>query len=138
MFTMTEASHAIAPRHGDHLEILLLARSSSRESRRRKEQLKEQVDRLLNFIGELYSGPTNTHIVPTESSGGRLIHPALAELVRSRKYDLLVVEDLSRLGRSAVVQKFCRLSSDHGVRIIAADGSFDTNDQPGMCEMMPG
>ena len=126
-----EVSHEFLPRSGGELEVLVVARISGGPAGRKKERLQEQVDRLRHFIGTVYRGPMNFHSVATESSGERLVHAELANLIRSRKFDVLVVEDLGRLGRTAAAREFCRLSVEHGVRIVAANEGIDTAEQSG-------
>lgn len=66
-----------------------------------------------------------------EMSGELLSRPGIdrvREMVRSRKVDLVVVEEISRLFRDrGEPHKFAGECVDHGVRLVAINDQFDTN-----------
>ena len=81
--------------------------------------LEDQVNYSKEFVEMLYEGPVEYHVIATKGKGEQLNRPEIAQveqLLRSRKLDLLVVEELSRLIRGGEAIRLCELAVDNGTR----------------------
>lgn len=78
-----------------------------------------------------YSGPFEAIVIQTQGSGERTDRPELQqleELVRTRRVDLILCEDLGRIMRRFLAVVFCETCQDFGVRLIALNDAIDTFD----------
>ena len=93
----------LRPRNGRTLMVGIVARISGGPNQKEL-SLDDQVDHAKQAVADLYGGPVEYVVIATTGKGERLDRPELArveELLRSRRLDLLVVEDLGRLVRAA-------------------------------------
>lgn len=128
----TDMNHRMMqPRNGHTFQIGIVARISGCQNQK-EISLDDQVDHGKEEARNYYDGVTpEYHIVATKGKGERLDRPELAEieaLIRSRKLDLLVVEDLGRIVRGTEAVRLCGIAVDAGVRVIAPNDGIDTAD----------
>jgi len=100
--------------------------------RQKEASLEDQLDHGKSVVQELYPGPSEFEVLSTTGKGERKDRPELKELdgfIRSRKFDVLVAEDLGRIIRGAEAVKICGLAVDHGVRVISPNDCIDTADE---------
>ena len=80
-------------------------------------------------MAEFYSGPAEYRVVATKGKGERLDRPELAQIeamLRTREFDLRVMEDIGRLVRGGEAARLCGIGVDHGVRVISPNDCVDT------------
>ncbi len=121
----------LAPRNGHELEVGIVARISGCANQKEL-SLEDQEDHGREEVVELYEGPTEYHVTATKGKGERLDRPELAEieqLIRSRKLDLLIMEDVGRLVRGTEAVRLWGIAVDHGTRCIAPNDCLDTADE---------
>jgi hypothetical protein len=91
----------------------------------------DQADNAKESVRDLYDGRVIFDLISTKGKGERLDRPEL-ELVetsyRSRKYDLAVFDDLSRLIRGGEAARLLGVGVDHGTRTICLSDGIDTAD----------
>ncbi len=125
--TRSSDSH-ITPRNGHTLVVGIVARISGC-AKQKEVSLEDQVDHGKEEVAELYQGPVEYMAIATKGKGERLDRPELDEIerwLRSRKLDLLVMDDLGRLVRGAEAVRLCGIAVDHGTRVIAPNDCIDT------------
>ena len=92
----------LRPRNGHTLIVAIVARISG-GPRQKEVSLEDQVDHGKEEIGALYKGAAEYEIIATKGKGEWLDRPELAEIeaiLRTRRLDVLFVEDLGRLVRA--------------------------------------
>lgn len=120
----------IVPRGGRTLVVGIVARISGCQNQKEL-SLDDQVDHAKEVVTDLYGGPVEYVIISTTGKGEGLDRPELDEierLLRSRRLDLLVVEDLGRLVRGVEAAWLCMIAVDNGVRVLSANDGTDTAD----------
>lgn len=120
----------MVPRNGRTLEVGIAARISGC-SGQKELSLKDQEDHALELARELFAGKINPYVVATKAKGERLDRPELAlieEMIRTKRLDLLICEDIGRLIRGADAVRICGIAVDHGTRVLAPNDGIDTND----------
>ena len=128
---MKRSDSQLIPRNGHTLRAILVARISGGQ-RQKEASLEDQLDHGKSVVQELYPGPSEFEVLSTTGKGERKDRPELKELdgfIRSRKFDVLVAEDLGRIIRGAEAVKICGLAVDHGVRVISPNDCIDTADE---------
>ncbi len=92
----------LKPRNGHTLIVGEVARISGRPGQK-EVSLEDQVDNAREMIGEIYEGPVEFEVLAcTKAKGEWLDRPELQlieEAYRSKKYDVIAYDDLSRLIR---------------------------------------
>ncbi len=117
----------VAPRDGQTLHILLIARISGENQDAKS--LGDQGALIKAFVADRYDGPVNYQVVATRGSGEWLDRKEtlqIQELVISRKYVLVVLEDLGRYMRDFEAIKFCGICIDYETRLLAMNDNLDT------------
>ena len=128
---MSRSDNELKPRNGHTLDTGIVARISGCANQKEL-SLEDQVDHAKEEVAELYHGPSEYEIIATKGKGERFDRPELAEieaLLRTRKLDLLVMEDVGRLVRGAEAVRLWGIAVDHGTRCIAPNDCCDTADE---------
>ena len=129
---MTHCSdNQLKPRNGHTLVVGIIARISGCANQKEM-SLDDQVDHAKEEVGELYQGPVDYRIVATRGKGESLTRPELVEIeamLRTRKLDLLVMEDVGRLVRGSEAGRLWGIAVDCGVRCLAPNDCLDTTDE---------
>ncbi|MBL9091590.1 MAG: recombinase family protein [Planctomycetaceae bacterium] len=92
--------------------------------------LEDQEDGAKELVRDWYSGPVKYRVYSTIGKGESRDRPELAEIreaYRSGLYDLVVIDDLSRLIRGADAASFLGLGKDHGTRTVCIQDGIDTD-----------
>lgn len=124
---MISLNPPIAPRDGDILRVLGIARISTLNQDERS--LDDQVALLKTHLTNHYDGPVEWTIIKSQGSGERVDRQELfeaEELIESGQVDLIVTEDLGRIMRRSQAIGFCELCEDCEVRLIAINDHLDT------------
>lgn len=128
---MRASDKDLVPRNGHTLVSGIVARISGC-AKQKELSLEDQVDHGKEEVAELYQGPTEYEIIATKGKGEALDRPELAEieaLLRTRRLDLLVMEDVGRLVRGPEASRLWGIAVDHGTRCIAPNDCCDTADE---------
>jgi site-specific DNA recombinase len=121
----------LRPRNGRTLVVGIVVRISGCQNQKEL-SLDDQVDHGKQVAPDLSDGPAEYLVIATKGKGKRLDRPELAEgerLLRSRRLELLVVEDLGRLVRGITAGSLCGIAVDHGTRVRAPNDFIDTDDE---------
>lgn len=121
----------LRPRNGHLLYALTVSRISGCKSQK-EVSLEDQFDHSKEEVEYLYEGEVEYDDISTKGKGERLDRPELAEIerkLRTRKYDILVMEDVGRLVRGTDAVRLWGIAVDHGTRCIAPNDCLDTNDE---------
>ena len=124
----------IQPRNGIAPNVLVPARISGCENQS-EASLEDQQAHAREIVGELWDGDISQaefHEISTIGKGEDLLRPELSEIeahLRTRKYDLMYVDDTGRLVRGAEAVRIFGIAVDHGTRVIAPNDCIDTNNQ---------
>ena len=127
---MQRRSETMAPRDGQVFRVAIIARISGGQFQKDISN-EDQIDHAKQVAAELYSGPIDYHVIQTVGKGERLDRPELEqvrELLRSRRFDVLIAEDIGRIIRGAAAAELCGIAVDHGTRVIAPNDCVDTAD----------
>ena len=125
---MGRKKQPLGPRDGKTLVVGIVARISGRPNQKEL-SLEDQEDHGKQVVDDMYEGPVVYRVVSTTGKGERLDRPELAQIeamLRTRKLDLLVVEDIGRMVRGADAVRLCGIAVDHGTRVIAPNDCIDT------------
>ncbi len=118
------------PKDARTLRVLLLARvSCPGEGKQDIRSLDDQEAMLRKFAVGNYGGSIDFTVIAGTGSGenlGRADYERLRELIRTGRYDVVIVEDLARIARRLQVHSVCELCVDHGTRLIALNDNLDT------------
>lgn len=120
----------IVPRNGVELVVCVVARISG-GPRQKELSLDDQIDHAKEVIAECYEGPVELRVIATTGKGENLERPELIVIqqqLRTRELDLLICEDIGRLVRGPESSRLVGIAVDHGVRVLAPNDCFDTND----------
>lgn len=115
------------PRNGSTLMVLSIARISTINQDR--QSLADQQALHQQWLAERYSGPTHFDAVATQGSGEWLDRKEVFDIqnkVASRRYDLVILEDLARYMRDYDAVGLCRQCCDHETRLVAINDFLDT------------
>src|SRR6476659_6890698 len=96
-------SDALLPRNGHTLVVGIVARISGCANQKEL-SIEDQIDHLKALVEEMYDGPVEYVIIATVGKCEALDRPELSKiegLLRARRLDLLLVEDMGRLVRGA-------------------------------------
>jgi len=128
---MTRTSEkSLVPRDGHELVVVDVTRISGCANQKEM-SLEDQLDHAKEEVSELYDGPVEFHVISTKAKGEALDRPELIEverLIRTGKFDLLIMEDVGRLVRGTAAVTLWGLAVDHGTRCIAPNDCLDTAD----------
>ena len=118
------------PRNGRVLVVGIIARISGCQGQT-EISLDDQIDHCKEYVEMLYKGEVEYIVISTKGKGEQLDRPELQELeklLRSRKLDLLLVEELGRIVRGGEAARLCGVAVDHATRVLAPNDGVDTND----------
>lgn len=118
----------LKPRDGHLLKVGIFARISGCQDQK-EQSLDDQIAHAKEAVRELYSGPVKFKIIKVKAKGERLDRrelKRLRRLLRSRRLDLLVMEDLGRLVRGVEAVKLLGIAVDHETRVIVLHDGIDT------------
>ena len=120
----------LTPRNGHTLEVLVACRVSDPKPGKQDERsLADQEAEHREWIERNTDLPCNIKVVAGSGSGEsveRSEYLDLIELVESRKFDVVLTEDLGRILRRLQAHMFCELCVDNDVRLIALNDNVDT------------
>jgi hypothetical protein len=120
----------LVPRNGGTLQVLAVQRISG--CGKQKEVSKEdQLEHAREEIAERYQGPVEFTAISTTAKGERLDRPELVEierLLRTRTFDVFIVEDIGRLIRGSEANRLCGIAVDCGTRVLSPNDGIDSND----------
>ena len=126
---MTRSSDdSLQPRNGHTAMVLLVCRISGC-ARQKELSLEDQLDNGKETAADLYDGPAAFDIISTKGKGESLDRPELEQIenhYRSGKYDLVILDDLSRLIRGGDAARLLGVGVDHGTRTICIEDGIDT------------
>ena len=125
---MRKKNKPLVPRNGHTLVVAIVARISGCANQKEMSN-DDQVDHAKEEVSSAYSGPIEYVVFATVGKGERLDRPELAEIeaaLRSRRLDLLIVEDLGRLVRGSEAMWLFGIGVDNGVRCISPNDGIDT------------
>jgi site-specific DNA recombinase len=117
----------LTPRRGLELFVLIIARIST--AHQDKRSLDDQTALCEKFVRDRYAGPVRFTHIQGQGSGEWLDRKDLADAeaaVESRRFDLVIVEDLGRVCRRNRAIDFCEQCQDAHTRLIAINDSIDT------------
>ncbi len=109
----------------------IYVRESRDDKGERLETIETQKSLLLQFAAQAHLGIVCAVYVDDNVSGVQFERPGLGRLqedVEHHRIDVLLLKDLSRLGRSnARTLLFLEFLQDHGVRVLTFDGRYDSD-----------
>lgn len=120
----------LVPRNGHTLMVAIVCRISGCPGQKDL-SLEDQEDYAKEAVGDLYQGPVEFHVIATKGKGERLDRPEVQQIeaeFRSRKYDLFVFDELSRLIRGGEAVRFLGVGVDNRTRSICLKDDIDTID----------
>jgi len=115
----------LEPHSGSALRMLCVARKSKEE----QTSLADQQALYKRWLETNYDGPLTVKVISTTGGGERLDRRELKRmrfLIKNRRVDAVLTEDLGRIVRRIHAVTFCELCEDHGVRLIAINDHVDT------------
>jgi site-specific DNA recombinase len=127
---MFREEDAMVPRNGHTFVVLIGCRISGCEGQT-EVSLEDQEDHGKDEAPIYCDGPTEFITIATKGKGERLDREELVEIerhLRSRRIDLLIVEDLGRLVRGAEAVRLFGIARDKGTRAISPNDRIDTID----------
>lgn len=117
----------LTPRSGGILRVLAVCRISG--PNQDLKALKDQEALYRGYVAENYDGNTDWEVFATRGSGEQLDRLELVEIadrIESRRWDLLITEDLGRIARRHHAVVMCEAAEDSGTRLIALNDHVDT------------
>lgn len=117
----------LAPRDGKLLQVLGIARISTEKQDERS--LDDQQALYRRWLGEHCDGKYELTMIAGRGSGERLDRDEwlqAGQAVGSRRYDLVIAEDLGRIARRMDVLKFCEDAQDCDTRVFTINDHVDT------------
>ena len=126
------------PRDGHTYRIIAVARvSDPREGKQDERSLQDQEASYRELLGRNMNGRHHEVTLIAGSGSGELLDRAeyerLIELIATRRYDLVLCEDLGRIVRRVHAHLICEHAEDYRTRLIAINDHVDTA-QPGWRE----
>ncbi|MCC7086805.1 MAG: recombinase family protein, partial [Pirellulales bacterium] len=126
---MRRSDSELQPRNGHTLLVGVGARISGCEEQK-EASLEDQQDNAREAIADRYEGPLHLELIAaTKAKGEWLDRPELEvfeHAYRSKKYDVIVFDDLSRLIRGGDAVRLMEIGVDHGIRTISIADGIDT------------
>jgi len=114
----------------NNFSIGIYVRESRDENGENYETIETQRDLLIDFAAKNGLGEVKRIYIDDNVSGSSFERHGIKDLkddVENREIDLLLVKDLSRLGRNnAKTLLFLDYLEEHGVRVVTADGRYDS------------
>lgn len=111
--------------------VAIYLRESRDDNLENYETIETQRDLLQSFVERNALGTVNKIYIDDNVSGSTFERIGLAELqsdIEAKKIDMLVIKDLSRLGRNnAKTLLFLDYLEEHNIRVLTSDGRFDSN-----------
>lgn len=120
---------SLQPRDGKTLRVLGICRISTENQN--ELSLDDQRAYYERFLRSHYSAAFELETIKSQGSGEWKDRPELIEIdkkIRSRRYDLFISEDLSRLMRDYEALRFIGICRDHDSRYIAINDGVDSAD----------
>jgi DNA invertase Pin-like site-specific DNA recombinase len=117
----------LVPRHGSTLNVLVVCRISG--ANQDPKSLDDQEARARQVVSDRFEGPINYKVLSSQGSGEYLDRKELTELenlLDSRRFDLLITEDLGRIARRTRAYDICEQAEDCGTRVLALNDAVDT------------
>ncbi|WP_254510224.1 recombinase family protein [Anatilimnocola floriformis] len=125
---LRKSENGLTPRNGESLIVAIVCRISGC-AKQKELSLEDQEDNGKQLIGELYSGPAEYRVIATKGKGENLERPELEQIAaayKSRKYDVFIFDDLSRLIRGGEAARLLGVGVDNGTRSICINDGIDT------------
>lgn len=114
----------------DSYSIAIYARESRDDNEENYETIETQRDLLIDFVEKEKLGKLYKVYIDDNISGTAFEREGLSKLqkdIQTGKINLLILKDLSRLGRSnAKTLLFLEFLEEYGVRVITFDGRYDS------------
>lgn len=126
---MSEGPYTFRPKNGGTLVALIVARISGCAEQTPVSN-DDQVDHAKHLVEDNYAGPVEYIVIETVDKGEAIDRPELDKIYKAletRRIDLLVVEDLSRLVRGGYAVELFGFAKDCGTRAIALNDGIDTD-----------
>jgi site-specific DNA recombinase len=123
----TSLTPPLRPRDGHTLRVLGVARISTLNQDERS--LDDQEALLRRWLDRHHGRAYSLQMVSSQGSGERLDRAEsieLSALVESRRFDLVLSEDLGRIFRRMHAYLFCEACEDAGTRLVAINDNVDT------------
>jgi DNA invertase Pin-like site-specific DNA recombinase len=119
----------LVARNGHTLYVVIPARISTQHQDPRS--LEDQEAKCRKYIEDHFDGKVEYCVLASIGSGEHLDRKELFELeekIESRRYDVVICEDLSRICRRKRSIDFCEMCEDSGTRLIAINDRVDTSE----------
>ena len=119
----------LQPKRGNTLRVLSVERIST--VHQDIKSLEDQQQQSRQFIAANFDGPVEWTSIASQGSGEILDRSEVRELedcIASGDYDVVIVEDLSRICRRTYAVIICEQCEDTGTRLLALNDSVDTFD----------
>ncbi len=125
---LRKSESGLSPRDGNTLMIAIVCRISGC-AKQKELSLEDQEDNGKQLIAELYTGSTKFRVISTKGKGENLERPELDQIeaaFKSRKFDVFIFDDLSRLIRGGEASRLLGVGVDNGTRSICINDGIDT------------
>lgn len=122
------SKEVVVPKNGHMLKVLVICRISGC-ARQKEASIEDQEDNARQSVAEIFDGPTHFEIIATKAKGEALDRPELERIAtayRSGEYDLVMIDDLSRLIRGGEAARLLGLGVDRGTRTVCLQDGVDT------------
>lgn len=119
-----------SPQNGKSFKVLIVARISTDQQDPRS--LADQIAQCQEEVARQYPGAVVYTIMQSQGSGEHLDRKELEELkdlIDSREFDLVIVEDLARICRRNRALDFCEQCQDCETRLVAINDHVDTDEE---------
>ncbi len=117
-------------RDGHTLRVLAICRISSTDAAKQDvRSLDDQENLIRNWVASHWEGPVEVKVIAGRGSGERLDRQEsrdAEDALETRRYDLVISEDLGRIFRRMQAFEFCEIAEDHDTRVIALNDHVDT------------
>ncbi|MFT4557278.1 MAG: hypothetical protein ACI92S_002642 [Planctomycetaceae bacterium] len=117
----------LTARNGRVLQVIVVCRISTEHQDERSLQDQEALYR--KWLAKYWDGEIEVVVLASQGSGESLVRDdyfRLSALVESRKFDLVISEDLGRICRRVHAHIFCETCEDASTRCIALNDHVDT------------
>jgi hypothetical protein len=125
---LRKSENGLIPRNGKSLIVAIVCRISGC-AKQKELSLEDQEDNGKQLIAELYSGPAEFRVIATKGKGENLERPELEQIeaaYRSRRFDVFIFDDLSRLIRGGEASRLLGVGVDNCTRSICINDGIDT------------
>lgn len=120
----------LVPKNGRALQVILVCRvSDPRAGKQDIRSLEDQQALLTGWLKQRTDQPVETTLIAGSGSGellGRDEYERLIDAVETRRFDLVLAEDLGRVVRRIHAVLFCEHCVDKETRMIALNDNIDT------------